>query len=347
MKLNDQITVIIPTHERHYYLKRSLNYWSHIGLKILVADSSENKYREKIPKNINYFHYSDKLFIAKIVDILSKVQTKYTVFCADDDFITKTGLLESIKFLDKNVDYVVAHGRYISIVPPGNKIEQNGDFCWGPKYESKSNSFDKSEDRLNYHFENYVCPTFYGVHKTNIIQIIWEETKKTVNDPMDLSSFIELLPSMLTVILGKVKRLDNLYCAREKALKKSYPSGILNDKKEDDFNDKYEQFRNCLSKHLSREAGMNIIKAGKVVDECMEKYLSKIVKKKSLLSKFKKELFQFSEKFKFVGFLRDIYRNSYFHQNRSTSYYTDWPYPKDIEAFNLIRSYVLNHNKSL
>jgi len=343
LQLFDKITVIIPTHERHQYLKRSLDYWSQSEFQILVVDSSGDKFQGQVPDNINYFHYPNKPFVEKLIDGLGKIDTEYTVLCADDDFITPTGLNACIEFLEDNKDYIVAHGQYIAIVPPGNNLEPDGHFCWRQKYLSASNEFEDAVDRLRYHFKNYSCPTFYGVHRTSIMLLIKQETEKHTNE----TRFAELLPSMLSVIYGKVKRLDSLYCARERTLKKGNMPSLISYMNNGTYDKKYERFKNCLAKHLSKEADINILEAGKVVDMSMDKYLSRMVKnkKKSLRSKLKKRMVQFSERSKVGGFLKDIYNFVISSQYRSPFYFTDWPYSKDSEAFNLIKTHVLKYNK--
>ena len=114
------------------------------------------------------------------------------------------------------------------------------------------------------------------------------------------------------------------------------------------YYEKYERFRNCLSEHLAAEANINILQARKVVDKGMDKYLSRMVKKKkkSLRIKLiKKMMVQFSERSKVSGFLKDIYNFVFSSQSRSPFYFTDWPYSKDSEAFNLIKTHVLKYNK--
>ena len=317
MNLPEKITVIIPTHERHQYLKRSLDYWGKTDIPSLVADSSLDEYIGQIPKNINYYHYPQKSRLStslatKLVDVIKNVSTEYSVVCGDTDFLTYKGLTESVSFLEANADYAVAHGKYIAVVHPGNNFEPNGRFCWSQLYESESNSFSNPKDRILYHFENYFCPTFYGVHRKDDLRLVLQEANNYTDD----YRFIELLPSMVTVILGKVKRLKGLYGARELALKKKNLPDLFTYKKEGSFNERYDRFKSCLIKYLSKENKINITEASKIIDVGMDKYLTSI-------------------------------STSIASRNRNRTFFTDWSYSKDLDDFNLIKSSMLKYDEEI
>ncbi|KKL68331.1 hypothetical protein LCGC14_2126020, partial [marine sediment metagenome] len=100
----DKISLIIPTHNRHQYLTRVLDYYNGINLKILVADSSQKEYPFKNKYDIDYFHYPNYIPHKKLADIIQEVKTPYVFMCADDDFIIPKAIEKCIKFLDNNSD---------------------------------------------------------------------------------------------------------------------------------------------------------------------------------------------------------------------------------------------------
>ena len=98
------ITIIIPTYNRPNHLRRLLDYYNKYGknFKIIVADSSSNENKKLNKKsvlifsNLNIFYlgsYSSKInAYYKISDALNHVNIKYSVLCADDDFIIPNGI---------------------------------------------------------------------------------------------------------------------------------------------------------------------------------------------------------------------------------------------------------------
>ena len=67
--LNSKLTIIIPTHNRPKYLTRVLDYYQDLKCKILIADSSDNKYAliaSEIAHNYSPFNSYNQLFVTFI-----------------------------------------------------------------------------------------------------------------------------------------------------------------------------------------------------------------------------------------------------------------------------------------
>lgn len=278
------ITILIPTHNRPGYLKRILSYYDdyQIAYNIIIADSSSNK-NKKLNKrvissfsNINISHidkYPLEIYPAsKLTDALNNVDTKYCVFCADDDFITPDGINQSVDFLENNPDFAVAHGYYISFRLAKTRSGKER-FCWNPTYYlHKSITFPDAEERLRSHLSNYFIPTFYAVHKTDILKLIWEEAVKFTGD----YHLGELLPSMLALIYGKMKCLDVLYAARDAdSIKVVYLPLLKDFTKSDAYNEEYAKFRDCLAMHLTKKSQLDMEASNKAVDDAMAAYMKK------------------------------------------------------------------------
>jgi len=275
--------IIIPTYNRPDYLHQILSYYDSFreGFKIIVADSSsdENKQLNKevisSVTNLDIRHidsYSPELNPHhKFADAVNYAEEKYCVFCADDDFVTPNGIKQSVDFLEKNPDFVVAAGRYISFSLQNGKARKRK-FRWKFAYSTYSIEFPNPETRFEYHLSRYNRPTIYGVHRSDVLKTIYKEVLKSEADP---AFFGELLASMLTLIYGKMKCLDVLYAARcEQAVGIGWPT--LRDAIEAGiFDEKYARFRDCLATNLSKKSQLDIQESGKLVDKAMSAYLNK------------------------------------------------------------------------
>ena len=355
LKLNDDAnhgcTIIIPTYNRPDYLKRILNYYNEDGgekYKIVVADSSSDenkKLNEEIISsflNLNILHLSDYPTtidgLYKIVDALNYVNTKYCVFCADDDFVTPNGINQSVDFLEKNPDFTVAQGYYISFHLKTDKRGKQ-EFCWTPIYPYKSITFPDAKSRLNFHFSNYY-PTVYGVHRTDFLKMIFNETLKFPDDVR----FGELLPSMLTLIYGKMKRLDVFYAARESIPGSAgQTSENLNDFiKTGTYDKKYAKFSDCLATHLSKKSQLSIKESKKVVDDAMAVYMRKYF---DFIHKMGKKLDHLRLPDWIDKVIRAPYRKLFLPKQMN-----DFPIFSDTSSqyyddFNKIRLHVLSYSK--
>ena len=183
--MTEKCTMIITTYNKPRLLKRILSYYDQCNLrnKIIVADTS-NENNKKLNKdiiascpNLDIFYLTEFKTIneypgasgqfVKLADATDYVEDKYCVTCADDDFILPNGIKKSVEFLEKNPDYVVAHGQYLSF-----KIS-DGSFGWNYSPKMDSNTHSDAESRLLQHFSNYTL-TIYSVHKTEIMNLIWK-----------------------------------------------------------------------------------------------------------------------------------------------------------------------------
>ena len=357
---NQGCTIIIPTYNRSNYLKRILNYYNEYGgekYKIVVADSSldENKkLNEKIISsflNLNILHLSDYPTtidgLHKIDDALNYVNTKYCVFCADDDFVTPNGINQSMDFLENNQDFAIAHGHYISFHLKADKGGKQ-QFCWTSIYPYKSITFPDAKTRLDFHFSKYY-PTFYAVHRTDFLKMIFNETLKFTDD----GRFGELLPSMLTLIYGKMKRLDVFYAARESIPGSSGQSSENMDDfiKAGTYDEKYAKFRDCLATHLTKKSQLDLEEAKSVIDDAMAAYMRRYILNKThykgiLIQKMANIL----DNLRLPNWVDDRIRTSYSRlfvpkQKGDFPIFSDTS-SKHYDDFNKIRLQVLSYSKS-
>ena len=346
-------TIIIPTYNRPEYLRRILNYYNEYGkdYNIIVADSSSDENKKRNGKiissfssiNISYIDYPSEINPSyKIADALNHVNTKYCVLCADDDFVTPKGINQSVDFLEKNPDFTVAHGYYISFYLKTDEGKKQ-QFCWQPIYPYKSITFPDAKSRLNFHSSNYTIPTFYGVHRTDFLKMIYKETTKFTDD----YRFGELLPSMLTLIYGKMKRLDVFYAARERI---SGSGGGTAENLRDfvragTYDEKYAKFRGCLATHLSKKSLLDVEESKRVVDDAMSAYM----KKKFLINKMSNALDYLRLPDWIDEGIRTLYRKLFLSkQMRMDDFrsHMDISYSKYYDDFNKIRLHVLSYSNS-
>lgn len=277
-----ECTIIIPTYNRPDELSRALSYYDKYGghNDIVVADSSsdDNKKinRETILSlpNLNVLHLTNYPTIInlhhKINDALNHVNTQYSVLCADDDFVTSNGINTAAGFLEHNPDFTVAYGYYLSFYLK-NKKGGTKKFCWTSGLH-KSNTYPRSPTRLTEHLTNGVSIIFYATHRTDFLKMI---SKETVNFT-DEYVFGETLPTSLTLIHGKMKCLDVLYCAREspvgsKKRKNTFKSFIT----DQSYDAKYGKFRKCLVSHLSKKSELSEMELINIIDDSMAIFIER------------------------------------------------------------------------
>jgi len=95
-------TLIVPTHNRHHYLKRSIAFFKDLEAYVIYCDSSLNPYIGLFKTNMKYVHVPGKQFAEKVLIALNCIRTDYVAMCADDDFILYSALYKGILALEKD-----------------------------------------------------------------------------------------------------------------------------------------------------------------------------------------------------------------------------------------------------
>ena len=360
IKLRINYNIIIPTYKRPEYLRRILSYYNSFNqlFKIIVADSSPDDIKKINQKIVSSFlniqikyldHYSPDINpYHKFADMVNYANQPYCVFSADDDFVIPKGIQESVKFLEKNEDFTSAHGQYISFSVTLNRKKEQ-EFRWMPIYPYQPIISIDAKERLLAHFTDYY-PTLYALHRTDFLRMIYNELLNSKVDPMQ---FGELLPDMLTLIYGKMKRLDVLYSAREAESRVGYWPTLFEYMDAGKFDEEYAKFKNCLAHHLSIVGQLDIEAAKEAIDEGMRLYMGKLrmdesFKKHKIFFKMKEILDNLKLPIDMDERIRKLYRKVILPKQIRGE---EGPCPIDdptsifYNDFNKIKNHVLSYSK--
>lgn len=168
--LSERFTVVVISHNRNAFLRRTLQYYSTYPCTILVLDSSsegDEQLAREFP-SVDYRHlpqYTYKGLQEKLTYGVSQVTTPYMVFAADDDFLLHRALTESVEFLEANPDYGVCHGYGIMYLTRATEVNY---FRRDRKVHEDYNS-ELAEDRVVRFMDNFL-PPFYAVTRTDLLQ---------------------------------------------------------------------------------------------------------------------------------------------------------------------------------
>jgi glycosyltransferase domain-containing protein len=204
--LNSLITVIIPTHNRPEFLIRSIDYWSNFDISLFVVDSTKN-YSKPVGFSGNYFHTPHLSMAEKIFHTLTEVSTPYVALCADDDFISKSGLINSVEYLEDHKDFSSAQGRMVRFYLNKNKSVE-----YYPAYTvamNNQNNHDEAQNRVIQSMSSYML-NYYAVHRT----VSLRETFRISKSFFGFRCW-ELNVSMTAAIYGKHATLPCFYFARD------------------------------------------------------------------------------------------------------------------------------------
>jgi len=215
------LSIIVPTKNRYYYLKKLLSYYSKINYEgnLVILDSSDLEIKKKVLNEINlsnniriqYFHDMGLPF-GLIKKFINEIDTKYVVFSGDDDYFTKNGLVQCINFLEKNLNFLGCNGEGISVHSSTDK--KKIDFILD--YNQAKIFASSSQERLKKQFSKYKVPIF---------SIFKLENFKKFLDPVpavqELNSLCpdkaiadEYMVETAMVAYGNIEKLDFPYLVR-------------------------------------------------------------------------------------------------------------------------------------
>lgn len=268
----EKITLIIPTKNRYKYLERILDYYSGQGINICVCDSSKSSFEKKDNyKNVRYFHYPDFKYSEKLYQVFEKINTKYVVMCADDDFIVPSSIEKCVRFLEKNSDYSSVQGHYVFFTNPRDK---NRSISYAPIYlhslKMDLNSNFPSQ-RVKELMSSYM-QLLYSVCRTNFVREVFSllHSKKNISN----FNLVELFHSIFLCINGKCKVLPIFYCAREEM---DVSANIVTDPLEviaraKKYKEEYRIWRNLIVENIMEKERIEEKKATRVVLEAINLY---------------------------------------------------------------------------
>ncbi len=209
--LKGKLTVIVPTHERHHVLNRSVEYLSSFNCHILIVDSSLLPLKLNLPSNFQYLHQPNCSFGEKLYAAINKVDTPYSCLCADDDFLSKSGLRSGVDFLERNIDFVSVQGHYIQF--NSKDVLKR----YHPLYENLvgcSNYSEVIKERVK---NAFLIPQVYAMHRTEILN----ECLKVTSDLLAVS-VVEICIQLVSSCFGKHKIIPVFWSARDMNQYSSY-----------------------------------------------------------------------------------------------------------------------------
>jgi glycosyltransferase domain-containing protein len=212
----EEVTIIIPTHNRNTLLRRSIDYYSNFNCNIIICDSSELKSSDFLNHiSINYFHYPNISFAKKLFYAIQQVSTKYVCLSADDDFLSKKGLVSGIIFLENNIDYSSVQGKYVSFYSNKNKYTTHNLYdAAGLIHYNNDSPFQRVVDSSNNGMH-----LIYALHRTEALLNSFKVSDECV--PLIM---VEYTSNLIPLFYGKHKMLNILWMARDSARYTIYES---------------------------------------------------------------------------------------------------------------------------
>ncbi|TWU16524.1 TIGR00180 family glycosyltransferase [Allorhodopirellula heiligendammensis] len=265
--MTDDLTLIVPTHNRSRFLRRLLHFLEErrFDADMLIVDSSDpadaainttliHSYSSRL--NIQYQH-RDCGFAQKCGDAVASVSTPFAVFCADDDFLMPESVRSCVDYLQLNQDYSCASGIWVQVeAHRNNRCSQIR--CDQIKESSATRRFQRLAGNW---FSN-----FYSVYRIEPLRRAWQ-VAGGASEYEDARIFLELMLCHLGAIYGKTAVLpETHYLFELHGQNESSQLPLIANG--DRANELYDRFENALARELAAIDGVPIEHAAHTVRSC-------------------------------------------------------------------------------
>ena len=206
-----KLSIVIPTYNRQAFLFRQCTYWSGTGVTLILIDGSPTPLKTSLQKklekfqNVTYLHSKTSLG-KRLLKASKLITTPFTALCSDDDFITKSGAISSVKLLEKQPDLVACRGEsiYASISKDKESVRY---IPMRRRFKDFQATQDKIEDRLSYAFSDYNGASSHAIMLTNVWKKSWVEGYSKNYSTSNVSEYYQ---NIATYICGKVICIPSL-----------------------------------------------------------------------------------------------------------------------------------------
>jgi len=282
MKIHDAdlFALVVPTFQGTVFLKRTLDYFRHVGFEgqVVLSDNSTNEHRgfvcecvERYPELLIDIHLfpAEIRFLDKMVATLERIGARFVILHAHDDFLVPDAVERCVGVLADRPDYSVARGRIAMFALTRGSGEHAGKIGMSRvPHPMRGYEQDDTVERVISHIERYAS-TFYSVHRREELMESFRITEAATKNVV----FFQYLSSSISALNGKIWCSDELFYVRQghedswsgslrKGNHESWPMLITSP----DFSRYYQEFRGTLVRLIAQKCGASSSEIGARID---------------------------------------------------------------------------------
>ncbi|WP_299988629.1 TIGR00180 family glycosyltransferase [uncultured Ruegeria sp.] len=205
------LTVIIPTYERHSHVQRAIRYWNDLGVVIHVWDGSAEPLEHASlldSPRLSYHHTPQFSMVERLRDACDHIETDYCCLIGDDEFHLRSGMLACLQHLNEDRDLVACLGRTLAFKSESGELLARTHYAG---MAGKSVAGSSSRARMIAHLENYLPSTIYAVTRTPV----WQKAMRAATaEAFPVFAIAELQFEAAVAYQGKSKVIDVLHWLR-------------------------------------------------------------------------------------------------------------------------------------
>ena len=271
-------SLLVPTFQETRFLRRMLDYFQSLGYPggIVLSDNSSGETRDFVTSCAGrypdldlevHLYPHDVRFLDKLVASLRRIESRFVMLHAHDDFMVPAAVEHCANFLDEHPDYRVARGRVamIGLSKAADTGEVQASIVPHPMRGCEA---DDPVTRVIEHIERYAA-ALYSVHEREQLIESFELTERSTKNVI----FFQYLSSCVSAFRGKIWCSDELFYVRQghhdswsgtlrRGDYEHWPMLITSPH----FSGYYQEFRGALCGLIERETNVPAADAGPRID---------------------------------------------------------------------------------
>jgi glycosyltransferase domain-containing protein len=282
MKIHDAdlFALIVPTFQGTPFLKRTLDYFRHVGFRgqVVLSDNSTHGHRDFVCECVQrypdlridiHLFPAEIRFLDKMVATCERIGAPFVMLHAHDDFLVPDAVEQCVGVLADRADYSVARGRVAMFALSRGSGEHAGKIGMSRvPHPMRGYEQDDSVERVIKHIERYAS-TFYSVHRREQLMESFRITEAATKNVI----FFQYLSSCISALNGKIWCSDELFYVRQghedswsgslrKGNYEAWPMLITSS----DFSRYYQEFRGTLVDLVTQQCGASSSEIAERID---------------------------------------------------------------------------------
>lgn len=268
----NELTVCILTKDHPSNLNLQVTYYAKHKIRIMVLDASVAPFKGIMNSYMDYHHLPGLDYHKRLIYLLNRINTKFIVLQADDDFHGLQGLSRSVEFLEKSPNFISTQGSYI-------RFHSKCPLTWLPDYVYQNQLEIVDEDPLvrTIALSNSGMHFIYSVMRT---EVFFEIVSCLKNIEVGILAMNELVFTLTLGLFGSYTTLQSFYSARDGVQISTNPGIRFEDWENSEKSQDFRIFKMNVVRLYSMKTNLSLSQADAFVTYIFEQMRMNSIKKR-------------------------------------------------------------------
>jgi glycosyltransferase domain-containing protein len=166
------ITVVILSRGRERELSRSIQYWNQTNLNVVILHNTKMPIpQSRLASNISYI-VLERDFAARCARAIPEINTRYAVFCADDELLIPSGLSRMGIYLEQHPEISSVGGATLGVGKYGSTLTATYTYQNMIGYSNLHNSYFERLESHSFGQSEYRTGAMYRLMRTEVMILL-------------------------------------------------------------------------------------------------------------------------------------------------------------------------------